>query len=715
MNAEETEHPLTYLPLARLDLSRDALFPNEQPSPSGENKKQYQALWSEFCSEVDVIGNATSDLASYLESLLHLLRRYTWAIPSAYYYAQPDVSLYEHLHTTAALSACFQLQWGESGEGEVDSLLEEIRDKRTDEWPTEPPVAGLLAGDISGIQSFIYGIHSPKKATAVLRARSFYIQMLSEAAARFVLRELELPITNALYIGGGTFTLIIPPLPAGDLERLSRKLNDNLLRAHNGDLYLALGYAPMALRDFGKGALSRIWNKELPNALDQKKNHRFSELDEKSLQDLFSPQGTGGGEGGTCSICGREAEELKSDSEEEDVLWCPSCEAFRKLGDDLREARYLRISETAPIPIPEKSDPTWVDVLRAFGIEIGLGKSEPFLLDTVTRSVLLALNNEVELKPAANTAVGYRFLVNVVPKRREGEQLPNAELEQEIRPEQTKHFGALASQSKGASYLGILRMDMDNLGKIFSRGLGDYDSFSRRATLSLLLSVFFEGWVGKIATDLSKEKERLYSVYSGGDDLFFVGSWDATVELARRIRWDLQQFTSRPDLGISGALILVHEKYPLYLAAREAATAEESAKKLRNKKDAFCFLKTPLPWERFGYDGSNNTATEWKKAFVNLIEGDKAARSILRVLQDLYAEYNQGLKMGRGPIGPWIWHAAYWFARARERNKRNEGFVRLVGEIEQLLAGQDFVENIEWLALAARWAELATRKEVLYA
>ncbi len=84
---EKLPRPLTYLPLARLELSEEALFPRAEADPSEERARRYRALWDEFCREADVIGAQTDDLASYLESMLHLLRRYTWAIPSAYYYA----------------------------------------------------------------------------------------------------------------------------------------------------------------------------------------------------------------------------------------------------------------------------------------------------------------------------------------------------------------------------------------------------------------------------------------------------------------------------------------------------------------------------------------------------------------------------------------------------------------------------------------------------
>ena len=714
LSNDKADHPLTYLPLARLDLSKSALFPQEKADLSNENKKQYWALWDEFCKEADAIGGVNTDLGSYLESMLHLLRRYTWSIPSAYYYAQPDVSLYEHLHTTAALSACFMQEWGDGAPNEVDALLEAIRNKETDDWPDQPQVAGLLAGDISGIQNFIYAIHHPKKATAVLRARSFYIQMLGEIAARFILRKLELPITNALYVGGGGFTLIVPPLEEEKIAEISRAINSILLRAHGGDLYLALGYAPMSPRNFGRGSLSRIYD-QLQTSLDDDKAHRFAKLSVDELKRLFAPQG--GESESVCSICGREAkeEELESKPEEgeEEINWCSSCVEFRKLGDKLRRASYLRISEIEANPGDVDSLHTWKEVFRALGFEIAIGVNPPASPAGAVRSVLFGLTDDAEPIATTNTAIGHRFLVNVVPQRQTGESLPTEKLEQEIKPGDTKHFGVLARQSQRAPYLGVLRMDMDNLGKIFSRGLGEkYDSLSRRATLSLLLSVFFEGWVGKIAADMAneKEQERLYSVYSGGDDLFFVGSWDATIELARRIRSDLGRFTARSDLGISGGLILVHEKYPLYVAAEDAKKAENSAKNLRKRKDAFCFIHTPVPWERFGYNCDGDTVAAWAKALCGLVQNNKGNRAILRVLQDLYLSYRHE-KDTRGPMGPWVWHAAYWFARAQKRNEGKKEFVDRIEELKQLLSGKNFANNIEWLALAARWAELATRKE----
>lgn len=74
-----------------------------------------------------------------------------------------------------------------------------------------------------------------------MRARSFYLQLLTEAIARDVLTRLGLPITNALYIGGGGFQLLALGQSVDALAEIElvqewvEKHNDEWIRAgHTG-------------------------------------------------------------------------------------------------------------------------------------------------------------------------------------------------------------------------------------------------------------------------------------------------------------------------------------------------------------------------------------------------------------------------------------------------------------------------------------------------
>ena len=99
-------------------------------------------------------------------------------MPSAVRRAKPpDVSLFDHLKTTCAIASC---------------LFETKSENKF----------LLIKGDISGIQDFIYKLASPEEAfkgmSKRLRGRSFYLTLLNETFAYYLLKELKLPITNSL-------------------------------------------------------------------------------------------------------------------------------------------------------------------------------------------------------------------------------------------------------------------------------------------------------------------------------------------------------------------------------------------------------------------------------------------------------------------------------------------------------------------------------------
>ncbi len=699
-----------YLSPGKLALKRKVIFPecSEMPDLDRRLEKLWVGLENDAASLKRAYDSDGASLEAYLGSMFYLLRDYTWCVPSAYVKSEPDVSLFSHLHTTAALAACIAHSLHVTNalrQKDIDYLLEGIKGE---DWPEAPAIAGLLGGDISGIQGFIYSLHNPEGAAASLRARSFYLQVLTEIIARRILKELELPITNALYIGGGSFTLLVPPLDEEGVAKLRRTINRELFLAHGIDLYLGLAYVELVPRDFlvPKDEVPTLAEKreELGRKLDEVKARRFAELEPEELAELFEPQGFGGEAAEaeasfiTCQVCGNEV--AKGEVQEIDgVRFCPSCIAFVDLGRRLRGAEYLFLAETGITPQPGDSPSTYADVLAAFGYKIELLPSSHALKDLPPErpAVLYALKDDEDLTSHAGPklAVGRKFLVNIVPTN-DG---------------RAKHFGELAEESRGAPYLGVLRMDMDNLGRIFSKGLGNLATLSRTSTLSFLISLFFEGWTEHIAQEVGGS--RIYTVYSGGDDLFFVGSWDAVVELARKIRRDLAEFTARDDLGISGGIVLVHEKFPLYVAAKDAQGAEDAAKDVsRNgkEKDAISFLGIALPWEEFGFEEGNDTAAAWAERLEKLVEENRIPRAVLSKIQTFYARYLRERKH-RGEYGPWIWHAAYWLSRMLERVPKGDAEARgALEELREALSGKVFTRNIARLALAARWAELSTRK-----
>lgn len=228
-----------YLPLSELKLTREALFPTGQAGQN-EIRMAYAALRDRLRAEAQ---RDPGDAETYLENLLAAFQRNAWSIPSAYYHSVPDVSLYDHARMTAALAVCLD----ELPEETIVHLVEAVRADFNGSATAEQqarlasPVALLVGGDISGIQSFIYTL-SARRAAQTLRGRSFYLQLLNEAIVRYVLRELGIPLTNVIYAGGGHFYMLAPLSAAQKLPGLQRQVTRTLLKHHGIGLYMALGW-----------------------------------------------------------------------------------------------------------------------------------------------------------------------------------------------------------------------------------------------------------------------------------------------------------------------------------------------------------------------------------------------------------------------------------------------------------------------------------------
>ncbi len=743
---EEDERPAPKVwPLEPLALSEEALFPGDALPSEEEETDAYETLWDGFVQAVEDLPD--DDLPAYLTGMYHALQRFAWCVPGAYYRAVPDVSLFDHSRTTAALATCLQGM----PEDTLKALLQALSDwhqareeaKRQGGNPAEvePParlaqtqVALLVGGDVSGVQDFIYTI-TAKGAAKGLRGRSFYLELLTEAVTRYLLRQLNLPITNLLYAGGGHFYFLAPPEAEEQLEALRAEVSRKLLDHHGGDLYLALGWAEAEAADFDRQRFSEKWS-EVSQEMGAAKRQRFAELDDVDLleEQVFGPVGQGGGEEDECQVCHYEGEvEVEREDTADERRICAFCQSLEALGRRLRDADYLLLGQVAPA---DSERAGYEEALRAFGLAVGLtaadGRPALRLPDDVERAALLATRDLTDAAAVARSigshcgcpvAPGTRYAVNVTPRVSE-EDLRTAafaryaegrERRELPAPGDVKEFGLMQEQARGVRRLGVLRMDVDDLGDLFKWGMKDEGTLSRVASLSFALSLFFEGWVGRLCRRINAEgPDKVYAIYSGGDDLFIVGAWDALPGLADTIRRDLTCFAAdHAGIHLSGGLTLHGGKYPLYQAARDAERALDAAKDLErpdggHAKDAFSFLGVTFPWEAF------DAVKKERERLMELVTPDDDGglgvdRSLLRTLIKLYAQFTEAAEeRGKPTWGPWMWRGAYFLKRMEDR--QNKEARDEIARLRRRLKDDDF-RYIETLGPAARWVELLKRED----
>lgn len=272
------------------------------------------------------------------------------------------------------------------------------------------------------------------------------------------------------------------------------------------------------------------------------------------------------------------------------------------------------------------------------------------------------------------------------------------QLGEELRNQQ--HFKTFEDYAKDTK-LGILRMDVDGLGKRFVEG---FNSIKEYKTFSKRLVDFFEKETAKIQQEPAF-RDYLNIIYAGGDDLFIVGRWDKVVNFAERIHKEVEVFFGKDGITISGGMTIVDSKYPIAKAAEMAGHAEDVAKQFRNgEKNAFCFLGKTVSWkEEFGYVKS------FQQQFVSLIENYGLSKGILHKLM-LYASIAEQNKVrkreGKVENFSYIWHISYYLTRYISRYKSNDEVCAFCRQLRDKEIDYKNGRRLELIALAARWAEL---------
>ena len=255
--------------------------------------------------------------------------------------------------------------------------------------------------------------------------------------------------------------------------------------------------------------------------------------------------------------------------------------------------------------------------------------------------------------------------------------------------------------------LGILRMDVDGLGKRFIEG---FNSISEYKTFSKRLVDFFEEETKNIQQE-SAFKPYLNIIYAGGDDLFVVGRWDKVIDYAERIRQETNNRFGSDGISISGGIAVVQPKFPISKAAELAGDAENAAKQFRNgEKNAFHMLGKTISWDKeFDYVKS------FKQQFVSLIENYDLSKGILHklMLYSSIADRNKVLrKEGKPEDFSYIWHISYYLTRYMKRYENNQTVCDFCRSLRDREIDYRNGRNLELIALAARWAELELKDHV---
>lgn len=566
------------------------------------SSKDYAQLLEGFEKEIKTADFKNLSPQNVIDYLYFQLWRYCWCIPSATYKIEPDVPLFDHLKTTAAIAGCLYAYQQDN--------------------PAETPTLGskalcLIGGDISGIQSYIFDVLTQQgKVAKRLRARSLFIQLVSEVACHKILHAFGLPLCNQIISAGGNFYILAPHLKnsAAIIEDLQKECDDWALKELNAELSVSFASTTLSGKDLADftGTLEKLKD-QLGYKKYQPHKMTLSVKGKWQIHEFMRSEVVEGDEK-ACQGCHKSP--IRESAETGDNL-CERCYRDTRIGQALPKIKYLAFFKEGfhGFKILNYSFELWGDQdLRAASDE------NPYLV--------LSLNNpEIQLP-----VIGFKYISNHVPTPSD---IPSTEAGKD----QPVTFNDIANASKGDKLVGYVKADVDNMGLILREGFKNTRfSISRFTTLSRLLETFFAGY---LQAKMESDFKGTYTVFSGGDDFFVLGPWDQSIEFAKAVREDFSLFcASNPDFSFSAGIHLTKPHEPLSYCAQLVEEKLRSSKRKEGKDKVTLFNQT-VNWEELRKILEEaKKVVEWlgreppvvSRSFVNNLRsyGDMAERSCIR-------------------------------------------------------------------------------------
>lgn len=607
--------------------------------------EEYEELYRQFMDSLSQLLHKNQSPELWLEHFDSLMMVYMWAIPAARVgKVVPDVSLYDHARTTAALGTSLYLYHKENDTLE-EAMIKDYDDKKF----------LIVSGDLYGIQDFIFKSLSDtrKQRSKILRGRSLYVSLLTELAADMLCRRIGLHHNSAILNAAGKFMIIAPNTEKTreTIETANREINDWLYEKTFGETALGITSLYAAPRDFIERNFQRLWD-QISAQIEIKK---FSKLDlnrhggsVNSYLDQFNNEL----HSSICPFCGkRPSNELAEHSPyigEETISACTLCRDHIFLGTQLVKRNNIAIlsanakfdphSEHLLEPIygayqvvfPEPSSS--LDPLARSGELLGYWDIQPWARDTMTSQATLKMINGYVPVYTEEDKYDDRLLCSEKIEKKKLEAIDQINFGD---PKTFTHISAKAlnvtNDSKsyaGVDALGILKADVDNLGILMSCGLkSDRFTVSRLSTLSRQMNAFFACYLPHMLKESTHYKD-VYTVFGGGDDLFLLGPWNVMLNLAAKLVDYFSSYTcGNKNIHLSAGITFCKPNIPLDVMAQQAEEALDISKS--GEKNKVTVFGESIPWDQV------KTLIQMKAQLVEWYRNGILTRSMLYKLNDL--------------------------------------------------------------------------------
>ncbi|WP_299453035.1 hypothetical protein [uncultured Microscilla sp.] len=545
----------------------------------------------------------------------------------------------------------------------------------------------LLKGDVASVQSFIFSVQT-KSAAKTLKAKSFYIQALTELCVHFILNKYLLPVSQVIYNGGAVFYILIPQSKVDDgwFENLQKDIAQALLQVPH-DPNIHLGQVELTPND----DIGEKWE-ELNQALLLNELKPYLGMH----QEIFKPFGF-------------EADYNKA--------WKAFTEHFVKSKPVIDGFNIVQQVQQGKL-------------FAKFGYELdhkSVTNSETLDID-VKNTVLNKL-------PLWNTQVLAEYADVVGKIKTKHTDDPEYHLPKNNNIIDFEAMSLFAERRTGTAKLAVLKMDIDNLGTYFRK----QTQLENAQKLSSAFGWFFQTRIYdfldvNIPGSEDRYRENIYIIFSGGDDCFLVGAWDAVFEFAPMVQQEFQKFQkglrdlmkglSDKCITLSAGLLMIDEHFPVSRFAElaeeaiDAAKTYQTTKETKPSKNKVCVFGEVISWKDL------TTVKELTGILKNLVAEEKSRSILERVKRSATGYESLQKKIEKGHLSfDAVWRFSYYLRNVKTKKGKEiindevelgAGRETLVQAYQRLLisaiSNQQYT-NAAIFPVAARWTEFLTRKK----
>lgn len=618
------------------ELSPQNIFPSDKEDyrslDSEYASKEYEDLFLNFVASLENLIHK-QNISLWFEHFDSLFMIYASHIPAATVgKVIPDVSLYDHSKTTAALASAIYLYHIQNGSMEIENI-KDYADKKF----------LIVSGDFYGIQNFIFteGGSTNKAVAKLLRGRSFVVSLISELAADMICREMGLTMASIVLNAAGKFTIIAPNTKEArdKIKVVEEKINDWLVRLFYGEASIGISYIEASGEDFITKIFEFLWDR-LAKASEKRKYQKINLEKYGGVISDYLDQFNNDLNKKLCPFCGKRPSNREVENNpllgDEKSSSCKICRDHIYIGTTLVKAKRIAITTTdADIHGDKLLEP----IFGIYQISLDVDGKLAQLADkgTLLKYWDISISKEGEIAKDITA----KFINGYVPKYSQDDETKEnldrllygektekkkEELFDMIKNGLPKSFHHIVKSAlnptdppgkfTGVEALGVLKADVDNLGLIFSCGLRRY-SISRLATLSRQMNYYFSVYLPFVLSTREEFKD-IYTVFAGGDDLFLIGPWNRVIDFAFFLNNSFKDYVCHNNqITISAGISVNKPGEPIPSISERAEEALSKSK--GNKKNSVTIFNETIKWQAFEKLKDIKTTIEsWLyKSFIN--------------------------------------------------------------------------------------------------